>query len=101
MKLHKGDNIKVLSGKDRGKTGKILNIDSVSGKILVEGINLFKKHRRAKRQGEKGEIVTVPRPLHVGKVALLCPSCGKAARVGSRIEGDKKSRYCKKCGSNV
>jgi large subunit ribosomal protein L24 len=101
MKLLKGDNVKVLSGKDRGKTGKILSVSRSDASALVEGINLFKKHRRPRRQGEKGEVVTVPRPLHIGKIALICGSCGKATRVGMRIEGDKKSRYCKKCGSII
>ena len=101
MKLKKGDNVKVLSGKDRGKTGKVLAVFYDDAKILVEGVNLFKKHRRPKKQGEKGEVVTVPRPLHMGKVALVCGSCGKATRIGMRIEGEKKSRYCKKCGSII
>ncbi len=101
MKLHKGDNIKVLSGKDRNKTGKILEVFRSNDKVLVEGVNLFKKHRRPRRQGEKGEIVTVPRPLHAGKVALVCPACGKTTRIGSRLEGENKIRYCKRCGSAV
>lgn len=101
MKLRKGDNVKVLSGKDRGKTGKVLNVFKTDGRVMIEGINLWKKHRRPRRQGEKGEMVTVPRPLHVGKVALVCGSCGKAGRIGMRLEGDKKIRYCKKCGSAI
>lgn len=101
MKLHKGDNVKVLSGKDRGKIGKILSVLTDKGQILVEGLNMYKKHRRPRAQGEKGEIVNVARPLPAGKVELICPSCGKATRVGARIEGDKKTRICKKCGSAI
>ncbi len=101
MKLKKGDNIKVLSGKDRGKTGKILRVDPTAGRILVEGINLYKKNRRPRRQGEKGEIIIVSRPFSASKAMLICSSCGKSARTGSRFEGEKRVRYCKKCGSAI
>ncbi len=101
MKLKKGDNVKVLSGKDRGKTGKILRVDGDSGKILVEGRNMFKKHQRPRKQGEKGEIISISRPMYASKVALVCPSCGKPARLGARFEGDKKIRFCKKCQSSI
>ncbi len=99
MKLKKGDKVKLLAGKDRGKAGKILNINEAKGTVLVEGINLYKKHQRPKKQGEKGEIVTLPRPVRISNVNIVCGSCGKAARIGMRIEGDKRSRYCKKCGA--
>lgn len=101
MKLRKGDNVKVLSGKDRGKTGKVLHAYPEESKVLVEGINLFKKHRRPRKQGEKGEIVTVSRPLSAAKVAIVCRSCGKTTRIGVRIEGEKRARHCKKCGAEL
>ncbi len=101
MKLKKNDNVKVMTGRDSGKSGKILSINVEKGTVVVAGVNLYKKHRRPRRQGEKGEIVTVPRPLRASNVRLLCGNCGKAARSGSRMEGEKKIRYCKRCGSQI
>lgn len=101
MKLHKGDNVKILSGKDRGKTGKILRVYPEDSQVLVEGANMYKKHQRPRRQGEKGETVSVSRPLTASKVAIICPSCGKTARIGIRMEGEAKVRFCKKCQSSI
>ncbi|MBI2406111.1 MAG: 50S ribosomal protein L24 [Candidatus Harrisonbacteria bacterium] len=96
MKLKKNDNVTVRAGKDRGRTGKILRVDRERGIVLVEGV-MQKRHRRPRKQGEKGEIVSVPRPLRISTVQLLCPNCGKAARLGMRMEGETKARFCKKC----
>lgn len=101
MHIKKGETIKILSGKDRGKTGKIINVDQKAGKISVEGLNLFKKHVRPKRQGEKGETVQLSRPMNISNVMLICPSCHKATRVGFRINDKVKNRYCKKCQANI
>jgi large subunit ribosomal protein L24 len=97
MKIKKGDNVFVLVGKDRGKTGKVIDVDSKRLRVTVEGINLYKKHVRPRRQGEKGQIVTVPRPIHISNVLPLCAACGKASRVGYRMDGKTKVRYCKSC----
>lgn len=100
MKLHKGDNIKMMAGKDRGKTGKVLYIFPEANKAVIEGLNLVKKHERAKKQGQKGQIVSVPRPVDISGVMLICKSCGKAARTGIKVlENGKKARICKKCGA--
>lgn len=101
MKIKKGDTIKIISGKDKGKTGKIMQVNGAVGTVLLEGLNLFKKHRRPKKQGEKGEIVTVPRPLSASKVMLVCSSCGKSTRAGYRFEGETKVRFCKKCQASL
>ncbi len=102
MKILKGDTVKILIGRDAGKTGKVLRADSKNHSILVEGLNLLKRHVRPKKQGEKGQIISLPAPLNISKAMLLCPSCKKATRVGYRIEkGDTKSRYCKKCNSVI
>jgi len=101
MNLKKGDNVKVLSGKDRGKTGVILSAMPEAGKIVVDGLNLFKKRSRPKKQGEKGQTVLVPRALMAGKVALICSSCKEPTRVGARLDGAKKVRYCKKCKATI
>ncbi len=98
MKIKKGDTVKIISGKNQGKTGKVLRVDSKIEKITVEGINVYKKHVRPKRQGEKGEVVSVTRPLPLSNAMVVCPSCGKPIRVGFKAEGDaKKVRYCRKC----
>lgn len=101
MKIKKGDNVKVLTGKDRGKTGKVITVDPGNERVTVEGLNLYKKHVRPRRQGEKGQLISVPRPLHVSNVLPVCASCGKAARVGHRMEGDTKVRYCKSCNATI
>ncbi|MGC9046895.1 MAG: 50S ribosomal protein L24 [Minisyncoccia bacterium] len=101
MKIKKGDLVKILKGKDRGKTGKVIKVFTRDNKVTVEGLNLFKKHVRPRRQGEKGEIVQVARPLAIANVMLICPSCGKATRVGYRFENNNKVRYCKKCESKI
>ncbi len=101
MKIKKGDTIKILVGKDGKKTGKVLKVFPDKGKILIEGLNLYKKHAKPKKQGEKGSIVMVPRPIDLSNVMLVCSSCGKSARVGFKIEGEKKFRICKKCSSKI
>lgn len=97
MKFKKGDTIKIIAGKDKGKTGKIVKIYKAENKILAEGLNIFKKHVRPKKQGEKGEVVQIARPFNASNAMLVCSSCKKATRVGYRISEGKKDRYCKKC----
>jgi len=101
MKIRKGDIVVVISGKDRGRKGKVMEVLPKEGKILVEGINLRKKHVRPKKSGEKGQIVEMPAPFDVSDVKLICKHCGKATRVGYKIEGKKKFRICKKCGQEI
>lgn len=101
MKVKKGDTILVISGKYKGKTGKILRSFPKEMRVLVEGINLTKKHTRPKKQGEKGQIIKFPAPLNVSNIKFVCPKCGKAVRVGYKIEKDNKYRVCKKCDSKV
>lgn len=101
MKIKKGDTIKIIKGKDRGKSGKVLKIFPKEGRVLVEGMNIFKKHVRPRRQGEKGEIVQVARPISIPNIALVCPHCSQAIRVGFHFQDGKKLRYCRKCGQNL
>ena len=101
MKIHKNDNVQIMTGKDRGKQGKVLRVDKDRGRILVEGINLFKKHKRPKRQGEKGEIINTPRYLNVANARVVCNACSKPTRVGHKQEGDTKIRYCKNCKASI
>lgn len=97
MKIHKGDTVKIMTGKDRGKSGKVARVLPSANKLVVNGLNMFKKHQRPKKQGEKGQLITISRPLSVSNVMLLCKSCDQPTRVGFRFEGESKVRFCKKC----
>lgn len=101
MKIIKGDNVKILSGKDRGKSGKVLRVITKDSKVLIEGLNLVKKHVKPRRQGEKGQRVSVPAPIYISNVALVCPKCSKPARVGYKVKEKHKFRICKKCNSEI
>lgn len=101
MKLKKGDNIKVVRGKDKGKTGKIDKVFPKKGKVLIANINLFKRHLKARSQGQPSEIVTLNKPLNEESVVLVCPKCHKETRVGYKLIKDKKTRICKKCESEI
>jgi large subunit ribosomal protein L24 len=101
MKIKKGDTIKIIAGKDKGKTGKVLKVLPKKNKVLIDALNLYKKHVRAKRQGEKGEVVSVPRPIDVSNIMFFCPNCGKAVKIGYRFEEENKVRVCKKCGASI
>lgn len=97
MKLKKGDTVILFGGKDSGKSGKILKVFSLSKKIVVEGLQMVKKHNRPKKAGEKGTIVQIPMPISASKARLVCPRCGSATRVGYAIHEKTKVRVCKKC----
>lgn len=101
MKIKKGDEVKLASGKDKNKTGKVVRVFPREGSLLVEGLNVFKKHSRPRESGKKGEIILVPKPLKSSTVRLICPSCHKITRVGYNLEGDSKVRICKKCGKTL
>ena len=100
-KIKKGDTILVISGKDRGKKGKILQIFSEENKAMIEGVNLRKKHRKPKKSGEKGQIIVLPGPVSLSNIKLVCSKCGKAAKTGYKIKEKKKIRICKKCGQET
>ena len=97
MKVKKGDLVLITAGKDKGRTGKIVKALPKDLKVLVEGINLKKKHVRPRREGEKGQVVEIPAALNVSNIKMICPKCGKATRVGYTIEKNIKNRVCKKC----
>ena len=100
MFIKKGDNVIMLTGKDRGKTGKILATVPAVNRVVVEGLNTIKRHQRARKQGQKGQIIIKERAIDSSNVQLVCPQCGKATRIGHRVEGDSKLRICKQCGSD-
>ena len=101
MNIRKDDKVVVLSGKDKGKQGKVLTADPKAAKVIVEGVNVATKHQKPRKQGEEGGIFKVETPIYTSKVQLVCPKCGKATRVGHKIENGKKTRVCKKCGAEI
>ena len=101
MNIKKDDKVVVLSGKDKGKQGKVLSADPKAAKVVVEGVNVATKHKKPMKQGEEGGIIKVETPIYASKVQLVCPKCGKNTRVGHKIADGKKTRICKKCGAEV
>lgn len=102
LKIIKGDMVKVLSGKDRGKRAKVIHVFPKEHRVIVDGVNLKKKHQRSRRQDKKGEIILLPAPMASSALQLVCPSCGKPTRVGYRAnDAGKKQRICKKCGKEL
>lgn len=100
VKLKKNDTVKILAGKDKGKTGKILSINAKSGRVYVQGLNMVKKAVRQKSQQEKGGIIEVEAPLHISNVAALTKN-GDITRIGYKIENGKKVRIAKKTGEEL
>ena len=102
MNIKKNDTVCVLSGKDKGKKGKVLTAMPSEGKLIVEGVNMCAHHIKPRRQGEERGIIRRETPIYVSKVQLVCPKCGKQTRVGHKILADgTKSRVCKKCGETI
>lgn len=101
MKIRKGDTILIISGKDRRRKGKVLRALPKEEKIMVEGINLRKKHVKPRRSGEKGQIIEIPAPINISNAKLICPKCGKATKVRYELKEKEKYRICKKCGQRI
>ena len=101
MKIKRDDKVIVLSGKDKGKSGKVIAADPKAEKVIVEGVNVATKHQKAQKKGQDGGIIKVETPIYVSKVQLVCPKCGKGTRVAHKIADGKKTRVCKKCGAEI
>ena len=101
MNIKKNDKVVVLSGKDKGKEGKVLTAMPAEKKVVVEGVNVATCHVKPRKQGEEGGIVRREIPMYASKVMLVCPKCGKPTRVASKVEDGKKVRACKKCGATM
>ena len=101
MNVKKNDTVVVLSGKDKGKQGKVLSVDPKTRKVVVEKINMASRHQKPRRQGEEGGIIQKEIPLYASKVMTVCPKCSKPTRVSHKIEGGKKVRVCKHCGAEI
>ena len=96
-----GDNVMIISGKDKGHTGKVLQVSPSENKVIVEGQNMVTKHVKPRRQGEEGGIVKREAAIYASKVQVVCPKCGKNTRVGCELKDGKKVRTCKKCGAEL
>ena len=101
MRIRKGDNVQVLSGNDKGKTGEVLEVMQKEDKVIVKGVNVRKKHVKARKQGDESGIIPVECAIPASKVNVVCPKCGKVTKVGYRVDKDKKVRVCKKCGAEL
>ena len=100
MRIKKDDTVVVITGKDKGKKGKVLEVSPSEQKVIVEGCNVVSKHVKPTRVGQQGGIVKAESPIYACKVQLICPKCKKPTRVGHKIaEEGKKERLCKKCGA--
>ncbi len=101
LNIKQDDMVLIISGKDRGKKGKVITCLPQQNRVIVEGRNIIKKHVRPKKQGEKGQIVEVPAPLDASNVKLICPKCKQPTRVGYKLAGKNKFRICKKCEQEI
>ena len=102
MNIKKDDTVVVLSGKDKGKQGKVMAADPKGGKVMVEGVNVAKRHVKPRKQGQQGGIIKQETPIYACKVMRVCPKCNKPTREAHKILADgKKVRVCKKCGAEI
>lgn len=99
MKFKKGDKIRITTGRDRGKEGVIIAVYPEDNRVAVDGLNIYKKRSRPRKQGQKGEVVEVSRPLSASNVMILCGSCKKPTRIRTSVEGDVKTRVCATCSA--
>jgi len=103
MKIKTNDKVKVIAGKDKGKTGKVLQVFPGKERASIEGVNLLIKHMRPRRQNEKGQRIEFPAPMNMSNLMIVCPKCGKETRVSYKFSDDKKRKFriCKKCNSTI
>lgn len=100
--VKKNDTVKVIAGKEKGKTGRVFKVLSDDGRVLVEKLNIVKKHQRPGAANRQGGIIEMEAPINVSNVMVVCPKCSKPTRVShSYAEGGEKARVCKKCGSTM
>jgi large subunit ribosomal protein L24 len=105
IKIRKGDHVRVMTGKDRGREGRVLSVQPRDERLIVEGVNIVKRHTKLRsargRAGQEGGIISQEAPVHVSNVQIVCPSCGPT-RIGyQQAEGETKTRVCRKCGGEI
>lgn len=102
LKIKKGDTVKVVAGKDKGKEGKVIQVFPALGKVVVDKVNIYKKHLRPQKRGQSGQIIEFSAPLNISNVVLICQQCAKTTRIGFQTAADgKKVRLCKKCNRSI
>lgn len=101
MKLKKGDTVRIVAGRDKGREGKIDRVYNKKGAVLIKGMNMYKKHVKKNEQMPQGGVVEIPRPIITAKVALVCSKCKKITRIGYKMKGTKKIRICRKCEAQI
>ena len=101
LNVKKDDTVVVISGKDKGKQGKVLTAFPAEERVVVQGANMVTRHRKPRKQGEAGGRIEHEGTINASNVMLVCPKCGKATRVAHKLEGGKKVRVCKKCGAEI
>jgi len=99
-KIKKNDTVQVMTGKDKGKSGRVLRVDKYNGRVLVEGVNMAKKAIKPRRENEKSGITDIEAALSLSNIMIVCKKCGPT-RVGYKLEGEEKKRICKKCGEEL
>jgi large subunit ribosomal protein L24 len=97
IKIRRDDQVQVIAGRDRGKKGRVVDVDRDKGRVLVEGLNMVKKAMKKKKQNDRGGIVDIEAPIQISNVMIICKKCGPT-RIGYKLDGDKKTRACRKCG---
>jgi large subunit ribosomal protein L24 len=100
QKIKLNDEVVVTTGKDNGKRGKVVKILATEGKVVVGGLNVYKRHLKRKSEKEQSQIVTLEKPMNISNTQVICPHCNKAVRVGFETKGEEKLRVCKKCKQN-
>jgi large subunit ribosomal protein L24 len=101
MKLKKGDNVIIITGKDKGKKGKIVRVLVADNKVVVEGLNTMKKHQRARKSGEKGQIMNIAMPINASNVMIVDPKTNKGSRIGKKMVGGKMVRVTRKSDQEI
>lgn len=101
FRVKKDDNVVVIAGKEKGKTGKVMHVDPEKGFVKVENTNMVSRHRKPRSAQDAGGIAKMEGNIHISNVQIICPSCNKATRIGVKLEGDKKLRVCKHCGAEL
>ncbi len=100
-RIKKGDTVKIIIGKDSGKSGVVESVNAASKKLVIKGMNVFKKHVKPSKRYPSGGIIDLNRPMNISNVLLVCPNCGKNTRIEYTLDKDAKIRICKKCGKSV
>ena len=98
FKIHKDDTVQVLTGKDKGKQGKVVRVVTKKDAVIVSGVNIVKKAMKKRSQQDQGGIAEIEAPLNISNVGIVCKKCGRPVKIGYKIDGDKKVRVCRKCG---